>query len=118
MNAVERYVECGSRAQKHRTFDQILELANVAGPVIAGKRLHCLGRDGIEMSVHAAGILLCEMPHQKRNVFAALAQGRDSYRKYVEAIVQVVAEAALAHKLQQIAIRGSNDPYVDLSRHR
>src|SRR5262245_54118453 len=53
------------------------------------------------------------MPQQHRHVVAALAQRRNRQANYVETIVQVLAEFALADALREIAVRGGDNPHVD-----
>src|SRR5262245_21846635 len=53
------------------------------------------------------------MPQQHRHVVAALAQRRNRQANYVETIVQVLAEFALADALREIAVRGGDNPDVD-----
>ena len=68
------------RGRHDQAFDQVLQLANVAGPVAAGQELE---RVGLEPSQHGTGRLL-KAPAQKmideqRNVLAPLAQRRDPH---------------------------------------
>src|SRR6202011_708185 len=57
-----------------------------------------------------------EMPHQVGNVFRALAQRRHRDREDVQAIEQILAEAAFLHGGDQVAVGGGDDAYVDLDR--
>ena len=55
-----------------------------------------------------------EVPHQFRDVLGALAQGRHRDRKDVQAIEQVLAEAAVGHVGDQVAVGRRDDAHVDL----
>src|SRR5262245_14386691 len=57
-----------------------------------------------------------ECPRQTRNVVNALAQGRDPDREYVQAIVQVLTEAVVSHRLNQVSMRRGHNAHVDSSR--
>src|SRR5262249_14393710 len=55
---------------------------------------------------------LREEANQRRNIFAALAQGRDRNRKDVQSIVQVAAVLLVVDHLFQIAVGGGNQTNV------
>ena len=63
------------------------------------------------------GEFLCEMPGQNRNVFAALAQGRQRERNHVQPVIKIAAElAALDHRRQRDIGRGDHAD-IDLDRY-
>ena len=51
---------------------------------------------------------------QQRNIFAAAAQRRQIDGDDVEAIEEIVAELAFAHRLAQIDVGGGDDAHIDL----
>ena len=57
-----------------------------------------------------------EVPREQRNVFRALAQMRQAQANDVQAVVQVLAEQALAHALLEILVRRRDDAHVRLDR--
>ena len=57
-----------------------------------------------------------EMAHQVRDVLRPLAQRRHRDRKDVQAVEQVLAETALLHVVDQVAVGGRDDAHVDLDR--
>ena len=59
-----------------------------------------------------------EVLDQRRDVLAALAQRRDLDAEDVEAVVEVVAEAAGLDLAAQVAVGGGDDAHVDLDRRR
>jgi hypothetical protein len=65
-------------------------------------------------SSFSSGIALEEVGGEQRNVFAAGAQAAAVDRDDVEAVEQVLAEAAFAHRLAQIDVGGGDDAHVDL----
>src|ERR1017187_1690002 len=105
-------VESGAGGDDDGALDEVLQLADVAGPVVALERVHGGGGDGGDFAVHAAGILLHEVAHQQRDVFAALAQRRDRDGKDVEAVIKVGAELALLDHEGEVAVGGGHQPGV------
>ena len=58
------------------------------------------------------------MAHQSRDVVRTIPQGRQHHREYIQPVVEVVAEAAVGNHLRQVAVRGRNQPHIDLDRLR
>jgi hypothetical protein len=52
------------------------------------------------------------MFHQGSNVFAAIPQGRQRYRKYIQAVVQVAAKFLTVHHSLEIPVRRGDETYV------
>src|SRR5205823_1718002 len=71
----------------HRAFDHVLELADVARPVVGARPLDETRRDAVEGAAELARGLGREVLHQARNVVAPLAQRRDRDRKDVEPVI-------------------------------
>ena len=57
-----------------------------------------------------------EVLHQRRDVFAALAQRRDLDVHDVEAVIQIVAKAACFDRFLQVVIGRRNDAHLHLHR--
>ena len=99
--------------QHHRPLHVVLQLADVARPVVVAQKLHGLGLD----MGHVAEVLLVvdaeEEAHQLRNVLAALAQGGQIDRHHVEAVVEVLAETGGLDLLEQVAVAGGDHAGVD-----
>ena len=55
-----------------------------------------------------------EVPRQQRDVLGALAQARQAQADDVEAVIEVLAERALAHALLEVLVGGGDHPHVDL----
>src|SRR5262249_53486799 len=60
--------------QEYRALDDVLELANVAGPGVIEQRLHGFGRETPDLLAVARGLPAKKARGKKRNVLAALAQ--------------------------------------------
>jgi hypothetical protein len=56
--------------------------------------------------------------HKQRDVVSALAERRKPNRKDIQAINEVFAELLLADRLEQVAVRGRDDPHIELDGHR
>ena len=65
-----------SRGQHHRPLDDVLELADVARPVVLGQQVERLGRQLEAGLAVLLAVLLQEMLHEQRDVVLALAQRR------------------------------------------
>src|SRR5271155_5482632 len=109
-----RRAECGLRRENHGAFDKVLQFADISGPWVSRQRFHRIRRDYVNSLVHASSVECREMPHQSRNIFRALPQGRHLDRKYFQAIIKVVAKGPLFHHRGQIPMRGCDQPPVNL----
>src|SRR6185312_4134743 len=91
----------------HAALEDVAQLAHVAGPVVL-----------LEEAQRAPGQLRAaaeKVPRQWRDVLLALAQGRHAHAQHRQAMIGVLAEAALAHLALEIAVGGGDDAYVDLA---
>ncbi len=89
---------CGdrrARRQDHRPLDRVLQLANVAGPVVLLQPGQHAVVDPVDAPAGPMRVLLNEVLDQRRNVVAPLAQRRDLDRDHVEAIEQILLELAV-----------------------
>ena len=55
-----------------------------------------------------------EILGEQRNILGALAQIGQAQTDHVQAVVQILPEAAVAHALVEILVRGSDDAHVRL----
>ena len=106
--------QLGAVAQDHRPLDVVLQLADVARPVVVAEQPHRLGVDPPHLAAVLLGVALQEELDQRRDVLAALAQGRQVDRHDVEPVVQVLAEPAGLDLVEQVAVGRGDDPGVDL----
>ena len=103
-------------ADDHRSFDDVLQFADVAGPVVVHQQFHRPPIDTGDLFVHAAGEAGDEMMDQGRDVLAAFAKGRDVDGKDIQPKIQVLAKVPVCHVFLQVAIGGGNYPDVDRNR--
>ncbi len=75
-----------------------------------------LGTEARRLDPLAGAEELGEVPHQKRNVLAPIAQRRQLDLDALEPVVEIVAKATLGHQRLQIAVRGGHQPHVDRNR--
>ena len=96
-----------------RTSDPVLELADVAGPVVAPERAQRAGGE----ARHGPGLgpvgPAQDVAGQERDVGPTLAEGRDADRELVEPVVEVGPEGAGLHRRGQRAVGRGDDPDVD-----
>src|SRR6516162_11330906 len=98
-------LELRTGGENNGAFDEVFELAYVAGPVIFRYRGHYCGGNRFDRFLDALGIFLDKMAYEERNIFAPLAQRRHHDRKNVKTIIEVAAKPLLIHLLSQIRIR-------------
>ena len=101
-----------ARGEDDGALQDILQLADVAWPVIGGEELHRFGRDVADLPAELAGFSRDDVGGQERDVLRPLAQRRHVDRENGQAVVEVAAEAALAHGLRQVAVAGRDDAHV------
>ena len=99
-------------------LEDILQLADVAGPGISSQPLHRLLADAVDALADPRGKFIQEESHQERDVLRPLAERGKRDREDTESIVQVLAERLLADGLEQIAVGGGDDPDIDFPRGR
>src|SRR5713226_1987837 len=106
------------RGKNDGALHDIFELADVAGPIVVHQELE--GR-GSEMA-QGLGIFLAvaveEMREQRGNVFAAVAQRRQLQVNDVGAVIEILAEAALADEGEEIDVGRGDDAHVDFDLFR
>src|SRR5581483_9409895 len=73
----------------HRPFDEILQLADVAGPVILQKQPQGRWIDALDELVQMPAEMMQEVMHQVWNVFTTLPQRRDMNGKHVQTKVEI-----------------------------
>src|SRR5947209_1356465 len=105
-------VDDGAGGESTGTFQAILELADVARPVISHHHAHGVFADG---ALEAGGAIdaIEKMFDQHRNVSFALAQRWDANVDDVETEEEVFAEAALVNRSLQVAVGGGEHTNVD-----
>src|SRR5262245_59550428 len=93
-------------------FDHVTQLADVAGPLVAGEYLQHLRGDYVGGALVTVAQLLGHEFGQQRDVFAAFAQ-RGQFDVYdVQAIEQVFAQFAALHGFERVFVGGRQDAHV------
>ena len=97
-------------------MDHVLELADVAGPVVllepCGVRL-CQGGRLYSQPLRHFRDGMCR---QERDVVGSGTKRRQREWEHVQPVEQILAEPARADRFGQVLVRGGNDPNVDLAR--
>ena len=107
--------QCVRRAHHDRAFNAILQLANVARPRVLQEAVQNLPGDLRYVLVILTVVLFQEVIDQQWDVLPPVSQWRQVYGHDVEAIVQILAESAVANLFFQILIGGRHDPHVHAS---
>ena len=106
----------GTGRHEEDAFDEVLELADVAGPAPRRERLERRGLERLRAPPALPGDRLGEVRDEERDVLGPLRERRHDERDDGEAEVEVLAERAGADHRGEVAVRGRDDPHV--RRHR
>src|SRR5215510_17429 len=102
--------------QDDRPLDDVLQLPDVAGPRVAHEPTHCFGGDRFHRPAEPPREASEKEHRELRNVRRPLPQRRNTERKHVEAVKEIRAKAAGAHRLLEIAIGRCDHPHVHTDR--
>src|SRR5262249_39668234 len=105
-----------SLTQNDGSLHNVLQLSDVAGPVVRPQKLQRRFVDTSNLLSHATGVPMCEVLHEQGNVLAAFAQGGQLQRKDVQSIEEVRSELASGDSLFQISIGRSDHSHVGADR--
>src|SRR4051794_25698179 len=100
----------------HGAFNQVLELAHIAGPIVRTERIHCCFWYLLNPLPHTPGKYLYEVMNQLRYVFPALSQRGDEDRKHIQPIVKITAELVTRNHLGQVAMSSGHEAEIDAMR--
>ncbi len=100
-------------SEKDSPCDAVLELADVARPVIRGEKLYGWGADPCDVTVVDLGILFDEVIGEERNVAFAFSKRRQVDGKDVEPVVEILAESPLLDRLLKVRVRRGDDAHVN-----
>ncbi len=93
-------------------FDNVSQLADVAGPAIFAELPQCFAVRSPQRSLVSRRKLSRKVFHEIRNVVHPLPEWRHVEFDHVQAIVQILAEATLGHFQFEIAVRGRDDLHI------
>ena len=99
--------------QDQAAFDHVLQLPNVARPVMFGQGVQELQSETVKPFVVGLRERLQEILREQRNVFRSLPQGRHVDAHHGNTEVQIFPKGAFLHHFFQIAAGGADDPDVD-----
>ena len=102
----------------HTAFQHVLELAYVAGPVVAGEVVLGFRAEGLDGDAVVFRYLFPEMGDEERDVFTAFPQRRDGDVDDVEAVEEVFAEGAFLDHLRQVTVGGGHHADIDADAFR
>src|SRR5258705_8581436 len=105
-----------ARTQNHRPLDDVLQLPNVARPVVADQQVERFPADGVEMSAEPARVALHEILHQHRDIVFPRAEGWHFDQKYIQPVKQVLTETASRDRRGQVTICGCDEAYLHKDR--
>ncbi len=112
------YVNQVVAAEHKSSFNFILQLTDIAGPIVRHQqreRLRGNAGDASALQPVEAGD---ELLHQQRDVLLAAAQRRQFHAHDVDAIVKILTKNAEAYLLHQIFVRGHQNSYIHTLRTR
>ena len=112
---VQTKVQRSAPRQNYRPLNYVLQLANIARPVIARELLNVLPRQSWADRMHAPRRLFQEARRQYRNVVWTVAQRRHSEWEHAQPKKEILAEAARLHFLLQIPVGRSDHANAHLT---
>ena len=106
-----RGLDAVGAAQDQAPFHHVLQLADVAGPLVPLELGHGLGA---ELHASRGLVPVQEVAHQGGNILDPLAQGRQVQGDDRDPVEEVFPEAPPTDVLLQVAVGRGDDPDVDL----
>src|SRR6185369_7539176 len=107
-------LDSSSRSNNDCTLNRILELANIAGPVVSDKRLKCVFGDSRNEATSLLFVVLEEVDDERMNVLGSLAQRRQLNRKHRESVEEVLPKRSKLNRAFQVDVRCSHNANVRL----
>ena len=98
-------LELFSIAQDDRSLNHVLQLANVAGPVVPLKEFQRFLPDMPDSFSRFLCVALDQVLDEQRNVIHPIPRRRDLYGKDIQAIVQILAKRTSCDGRLQIPVR-------------
>ena len=103
-------------AHEHGPFEGVLQLADVAGPVIAREHVDRGRGDPADVTVMFLREFFEEVVDEQQEIGLSLAQRRHEHGEHVEAVVEVFAEGAGRDRALEVLVGRGDQPYVGLDR--
>ena len=103
-----------SGGEDDTTFDDILQFANVAWPVVLLQSFHHIIWNALDDLTLLSGEFLHEMSCEQRNVHHPIAKGREVDGEYVQPVIEICAELSFPHQTSEILIGGCDYSHVNV----
>ena len=100
--------------QQHGAFDRVFQFPDVARPLVAHQEFQRVGLQHGHLLLQLSRESLDEGSRERRHIRFPLAERRHVDGDDVEPVVQVITEGARLHHRRQVAVRGRDQPDVDL----
>ncbi len=110
------HVERVARCEDDHLVDDVLQLADIAGPTIIDQIAQCFWRDRLDFATVQLVGLLNEMMNERADVLSPIAQGQQVDVRLLQAKEQVLAKLLLDDGLLQIAIGRRDHAHVHVNR--
>ncbi len=110
--------EHGAFRADDRPLDHVLQLADVAGPVVALELVHHSFGDLSDDSSETFAQAGHECGREQRDVFLALAKGGEGDGKHVDAVPEILPEASRPDLVLEVAVGRGDEAHVDRDRLR
>jgi hypothetical protein len=96
------------------SLNVVLEFSDIPWPVVLTQEVHCIGAHLAHLTSVLLGKPGQKIEHQGLDVITSFTQRGEVDRDDVEPVIQILAEPTCFYLLKEVAIRGGNDPGVDL----
>src|SRR5208282_1268673 len=100
------------------SLNKIFQLSHIARPMPVDQGVHGLARDRLYAAIHRAGKFSDKVPDQQGDVVAPFPQGRQSNRKYVQAVKKVAAKLLLDYAPGQVTVGSCDQAQIHFDRPR
>src|SRR5277367_978399 len=108
-----RWVKDAITRENDAARDVVLELSNVAGPMMVHQGTHGFLRNRFDRFVHRSSELLHKKFYKVWNIRFPFAQRWEINREDVQPVVQVFAEFTIPSHLLQVLVGRRNDANID-----
>src|SRR6056297_1964260 len=95
-----------------RALDLVLEFADVARPVVALDGFLRILAEAAQRALVLLGVFLQQLARKDQPAALALAQRRDVHGDLADAVVEVLAEAALLDEIRDLLIGGADHAHI------
>ena len=108
--------ELGAGREDERALQEVLELADVPGPLVRLERAPHVLRHPRRAAVHRRRVAGEEVGRERPDVLAPVAQRRQLHREHREPVVEVGPEGAARDHLLEVPVGRGDDAHVHAHR--